>query len=210
MDHRTAVMRALAKLEAGSVETSWSDALSGTRRKSPPVMLTTREGMLVEQRRLSVEAPAEAVFRAFSSLGGARGWRYMNWAWRLRGAIDRLCGGVGLRRGRRHPSELRVGDALDFWRVEALVPGRLMRLRAEMKVPGKAWLEFEVQPQEGDPRSLLSQTAIFAPKGLVGHAYWHLLYPIHALIFRGLVRSLSHDARLIKCLPSSRATARQA
>jgi len=196
LDHRTAVRRALAKLEAGSVETSWSDALSGTRRKSPPVMLMTREGMLVEQRRLSVDAPAEAVFRAFSSLGGVRGWRYMNWAWRLRGAIDRLYGGVGLRRGRRHPSELRVGDALDFWRVEALVPGRLLRLRAEMKVPGKAWLEFEVQGQAGDPRPLLSQTAIFAPKGLIGHAYWYLLYPIHGLIFRGLVRRLSLDARL--------------
>lgn len=159
-------------------------------------MLTTREGMIVEQRRTTVDAPAESVVRAFSSLGGARGWRYMDWAWRLRGAADRLCGGVGLRRGRRHPSELRVGDALDFWRVEALVPGRLMRLRAEMKLPGKAWLEFEVQPQEGDPRPVLSQTAIFAPKGLIGQAYWYLLYPIHALIFRGMARRLSLDTRL--------------
>jgi len=191
LDYRTAVKLALAKLEAGAVETSWSDALSTTRGDAPPVTLKTQEGMIVEHRQMEVEASSDSVFRAFTSLGGDRGWLFMNWAWRIRGAIDRLCGGVGLRRGRRDAHEVRVGDALDFWRVEGVEPGRLLRLRAEMKVPGKAWLEFEVRPQPGKQAPLLSQTAVFAPKGLAGLAYWYLLYPVHALIFRGLIRRVA-------------------
>ena len=190
-DYRIAVRCALAKLGSGAIETSWSDALSTTRRDIPAVMLTTHEGMMVEQRQATIDAPAESIFRAFTSLGGERGWLYMNWAWQIRGALDRLCGGVGLRRGRRDANEVRVGDALDFWRVEALEPGCLMRLRAEMKVPGKAWLEFRVCSQGGKARPLLSQSAVFAPKGLAGIAYWYLLYPIHALIFRGMLRKIS-------------------
>jgi hypothetical protein len=102
---------------------------------------------------------------------------------------------VGLRRGRRDPDRLRIGDALDFWRVEALEPDRLLRLRAEMKVPGKAWLQFEVAPGEGG-RSLLSQTAFFAPRGLTGWLYWYVLYPFHALIFEGLVEDVARRAVL--------------
>ncbi len=117
----------------------------------------------------------------------------MNWAWQIRGLMDRLVGGVGLRRGRRHPDKLRVGDALDFWRVEAVEPGRLLRLRAEMKVPGKAWLQFQVQPHEGG-QTLLSQTAFFAPKGMVGWLYWYALYPFHGLIFSGLVDQVAARA----------------
>lgn len=191
LDYRTAVKIALIKLDTGAVETAWSDALSTSRRDTPPVTLTTREGMILEHRQMIVDAPADSIFRAFASLGGARGWLYMNWAWRLRGAIDRVFGGVGLRRGRRDANEVRVGDALDFWRVEAIEAGRLIRLRAEMKVPGKAWLEFEVRPQSGDSRPLLSQTAVFAPKGIAGLAYWYVLYPVHALIFRGMIRRIS-------------------
>ncbi|HEY5753360.1 MAG TPA: SDR family oxidoreductase, partial [Chthoniobacterales bacterium] len=191
LDYRTAVKFALDKLNSGAVETAWSDALSATWRSTPPVTLTTREGMILEHRQMIVDAPAELIFRAFTSLGGTRGWLYMNWAWRVRGAVDRIVGGVGLRRGRRDAKDVRVGDALDFWRVEAIEAGRLIRLRAEMKVPGKAWLEFEVRPESGDLRSLLSQTAVFAPKGISGLAYWYLLYPVHALIFRGLIRRIS-------------------
>ena len=155
------------------------------------------EGMIIEQRQVTVDAPADAVFRTFTGLGGARGWLYMNWAWRVRGAVDRLCGGVGLRRGRRDADDIRVGEALDFWRVEAIEPGRLLRLRAEMKVPGKAWLQFEVKAQGGDPRPLLAQTAFFAPKGLLGLAYWYLLYPIHRMIFGGMIRRLAERAKTI-------------
>jgi len=117
----------------------------------------------------------------------------MNWAWRVRGWLDRLVGGVGLRRGRRDPAEVRVGDAVDFWRVEAVEPDRLLRLRAEMKVPGRAWLEFQVEPMDHGT-SRLTQTAFFAPHGLTGLLYWHLLYPIHAVIFSGLARALARRA----------------
>ena len=133
-----------------------------------------------EHRQIAVDAPAEAIFRAFTGLCGTRGWLYMNWAWRIRGALDRLCGGVGLRRGRRDADSMRVGEALDFWRVEAVESGHLMRLRAEMKVPGKAWLQCEVKAQDHDIRPLLTQTAFFAPKGLIGFVYWYALYPIHS------------------------------
>jgi hypothetical protein len=117
----------------------------------------------------------------------------MDWAWRLRGVIDRLIGGAGLRRGRRHATELRVGDALDFWRVEAVEQNRMLRLRAEMKVPGRAWLQFEVDQLDAG-RTLLAQSAYFAPRGLFGFLYWYVLYPIHALIFSGMIRALSIEA----------------
>jgi hypothetical protein len=129
-------------------------------------------------------------------LGGERGWLYANWLWRLRGIADRLVGGVGFRRGRRHPDEVRVGDALDFWRVEAVEPGRLMRLRAEMKLPGEAWLQFEARPRP-DGKTLLVQTAFLAPKGLLGFLYWYGLYPFHGLIFGNLVRAIARRAEAI-------------
>ena len=112
----------------------------------------------------------------------------------MRGIFDRLVGGVGFRRGRRDPNEVRVGDAVDFWRVETVEQDRLLRLRAEMKVPGDAWLQFEAKPHS-DECTLLMQTAFFAPKGLSGFLYWYLLYPIHGLIFSGLIRHLACRAR---------------
>jgi hypothetical protein len=120
----------------------------------------------------------------------------MNWAWRLRGLFDRLIGGVGMRRGRRHPQDLRPGDAVDFWRVEALEPDRLLRLRAEMKVPGRSWLQFHVRPHALG--SELVQTALFAPRGLSGWLYWYGLYPIHALIFSRMVRAIGRHAEAEK------------
>jgi hypothetical protein len=191
--YRVAVERTLERLQAGHIETAWSDALSTSQSGPPPVVLTNLEGMIVERRqRLVAATPADA-YRIFTGLGGKRGWLYMNWAWRIRGFIDRLIGGVGLRRGRRDPDELRVGDALDFWRVEAVEPGRLLRLRAEMKVPGKAWLQFQVAPAEHG-QSLLSQTAFFAPKGLSGWLYWYALYPIHRIIFSGCIDGIAQRA----------------
>jgi uncharacterized protein YbjT (DUF2867 family) len=189
LDYDSAVSIALKSLQAGNVETAWSDALITTQGDIPPVVLTTQEGMVVERRQLIIEAPQDAAFRAFTGLGGERGWLYMNWAWQARGIVDRLVGGVGMRRGRRDPVEVRIGDALDFWRVEAVEPGQLLRLRAEMKVPGQAWLQFQAQPQP-DGKTLLSQTAFFAPKGLLGWLYWYGLYPIHGLIFSGMIRKI--------------------
>jgi hypothetical protein len=143
-----------------------------------------------------VDAPARAVFRSFTGLGGRRGWLYGTWLWSLRGLLDRAVGGVGMRRGRRDPDALRPGDALDFWRVEEVRPDTLLRLRAEMKVPGRAWLEFRVAPGAGD-RTTLLQTAYFAPRGLAGLAYWYALYPLHAVVFSRLASRVAARARRI-------------
>ena len=155
-----------------------------------PVALSTQEGMIIERRQQIVPAPPDVVFKMISRLGGQTGWLYLNWAWRLRGWIDRLVGGVGLRRGRRDPEVVRIGDALDFWRVEAVEPDQRMLLRAEMKLPGRAWLQFETHSHSGEQTRLV-QAAFFAPKGLFGLAYWYLLYPIHRLIFAGMIRNLA-------------------
>lgn len=192
--YRQAVERALNHLQAGYIESSWSDSLASSSDNVPPVVLTTREGMIIEKRQKKIEASPETIFREFTNLGGSRGWLYLDWAWRMRGAIDRLFGGVGLRRGRRHPTEVRVGDALDFWRVESVEYPHLIRLRAEMKVPGDAWLQFEVSPSNQDS-SCLIQTAYFAPRGLAGFLYWYLLYPIHGFIFSGLINKLALNAQ---------------
>ena len=203
LDYETSVRFAFEKMKHREVETSWTDALTSSQGARAPVALITSEGMIIERRQRAVAAPAEAVYRAFVRLGGLRGWLYMDWTWQVRGIIDRLCGGVGMRRGRRDPEDVRAGDALDFWRVETVEPGRMMRLRAEMKVPGRAWLEFQAVRQS-NPEALLTQTAFFEPKGLSGLAYWYLLYPVHSLIFSGLIRRLAAEAASINAVhPSS-------
>jgi uncharacterized protein YbjT (DUF2867 family) len=169
LDYASSVRLALADLEASRIETTWSDALVTSEGNRVPVVLGTQEGMILERRQLAVAASPHAVYRTFTGLGGSRGWLTMNWAWRLRGLIDRLVGGVGMRRGRRHPDDLRPGDPLDFWRVEAVEPDRLLRLRAEMKVPGRTWLQFQVEDQPSG--ASLVQTAFFAPLGLSGWLY---------------------------------------
>ena len=193
MDYETAVARALASLDASEVETSWSDALASSQGDTRPFIFTTQDGMLIEQRQQLVDAPPAIVYAEFAGLGGRNGWLAWNQLWRLRGVADRLIGGVGFRRGRRHPTNLRVGDAIDFWRVEAVEPDRLVRLRAEMKVPGRAWLQFQAESL-GATRTRLIQTAYFAPKGLFGLLYWYLLYPIHGFIFSRLIRELADGA----------------
>jgi uncharacterized protein YbjT (DUF2867 family) len=195
LDYETSVRLALGKIESRGVETAWSDALTSSQGEKTPVALLTSEGMIIERRRRAVAADSEVVFRSFARLGGDRGWLYLDWTWQLRGMIDRLCGGVGMRRGRRDPENLRVGDALDFWRVEAVEPGQLVRLRAEMGVPGRAWLEFQATAHP-DGTTLLTQTAFFEPKGLSGLLYWYLLYPVHRLIFSGLIRRIASAAAL--------------
>ena len=192
-DYQTAVSESLAEAEARHVETSWSDALVNSQGDMRPVVLSTNEGMIIERRQRIVSCSPAAVFKIVSILGGSNGWLYLNWAWKLRGWADRLIGGVGLRRGRRDPEQVRIGDAIDFWRVEAVESGRRLLLRAEMKLPGRAWLQFEVFPFELK-QSRLVQTAYFAPKGLSGLVYWYLLYPIHRIIFAGMIRTLAQKA----------------
>jgi hypothetical protein len=151
------------------------------------------EGIIIERREVIVQADITKVYEVLKSLGGEEGWLAFDWAWKLRGIIDRLWGGVGLRRGRRDPNDLRVGDALDFWRVELIEPNRLLRLRSEMITPGDAWLQFDMEITEED-RIRLRQVAYFTPKGLLGLIYWYLLYPFHGLVFSGLINGIKNRA----------------
>jgi len=172
-------------------ETRWSDARSSVG----PVRAwggAPSGSRLVDSRATSVAAPAGAAFGTIARIGGDVGWYYADWLWRLRGALDLLVGGAGMRRARRDPDALFPGDPVDFWRVEAVERDRLLRLRAEMKVPGRAWLQFEVVG-EGD-RSVVRQTAIFEPRGLAGLVYWYGLYPLHSLIFAGMLRGIAAAA----------------
>jgi uncharacterized protein YbjT (DUF2867 family) len=186
-----ALQLAIDRTDRHDVESTWFDALADLHKASLS-SLTSTEGMLVERRRRMVAATPEQVFAEVERVGGDAGWPYANLLWRVRGWADRLVGGVGMRLGRRDPDRLRVGDALDFWRVEEVRRPALLRLRAEMRVPGRAWLQYEVTPTEGGSR--LVQTAFFEPKGLPGLAYWYTLYPVHGLIFRGTVRVLAERA----------------
>ena len=192
-DLASAVGRVTQDLDEGRIDTAWSDATGAPATSERPVRLESRHGMIVERRRRTIAAPASDVYRVFTGIGGSRGWYFANWTWKLRGMMDRLLGGAGLRRGRRHPDDLRIGDALDFWRVEDLIPDRLLRLRSEIKLPGRAWLQYEVRDNH-DGASQLEQTAAFIPKGLFGLAYWYALYPFHSWIFSGLIRAIAHRA----------------
>jgi hypothetical protein len=190
---REAIASALRKEDSSFAQTRWSDALSaGTN--TPRQWGGTRFGnRLLDSRQTRVAAPAAAVFAAVERVGGPTGWYYANWLWTLRGWLDLILGGVGMRRGRRDPERLRVGDTLDCWRVEAIQPGQRLRLAAEMKLPGRAWLEFEVQPDGNGAR--LRQTATFDPLGLWGLAYWYGVWPLHQLVFAGMLRGLTQAAK---------------
>jgi uncharacterized protein YbjT (DUF2867 family) len=188
---REAIARAIRHEDRAFALTRWSDARSSGGE--PPSLAEARFGSkLVDARQIHVDADADRAFAPIAKIGGDRGWYFATWLWRIRGAIDLLMGGVGMRRGRRDPNAPAVGDTLDFWRVEAYEPGRRLRLAAEMKVPGRAWLEFEVVPAAGG--AVVHQTAVFEPIGLSGLLYWFGLLPVHALIFRGLLRAIGRRA----------------
>jgi len=195
-DYQQAVRAALGRVLSDVVETSWSDALVNSAGDTRPYKFAVEEGMMIERRSLVLEVPTAAAFRAYCGVGGARGWLFMDWAWALRGWMDKAIGGVGIRRGRRHPDEIRAGESLDFWRVEAVEKDHLLRLRAEMLVPGKAWLEFESTPLP-QAETLLVQTAYFAPRGVLGFMYWYLMWPFHAFLFDGLIRQIAARARML-------------
>jgi uncharacterized protein YbjT (DUF2867 family) len=188
---REAIARALAHEDREFAETRWSDAVS-SRSAVPSAAGATFGSRRVDTRTTRVTAPPERAFAAIARIGGRTGWYYGDWLWRLRGFLDLLVGGVGVRRGRRDPERLAPGDTVDWWRVEAVEPGRLLRLTAEMRLPGRAWLQFEVA---GDATgSTITQTAIFDPVGVTGLAYWYALYPLHGLVFSGMLRGIARAA----------------
>jgi uncharacterized protein YbjT (DUF2867 family) len=190
----TAVELAVKRVEANDIETVWSDARASSRGDLPPVYLSQEQGMLFERRERLVDAPPATVYQVFAGIGGRRGWPSYNWLWSLRGLLDRAVGGPGMRRGRRHPDELRVGDALDFWRVEAVEPGELILLHAEMKLPGHGWLRFRAKADEESGKTKLVQTALFEPHGLLGLLYWYSVYPLHGFVFSSMIDRLCAQA----------------
>ena len=198
IDFETAVSDALDRYRTSGPETTWFDAFDV--RRLPATFTGVREGMLIDRRERIANATPQQVASVFAQLGGTHGWLYGNALWELRGLLDRAIGGIGLRRGRRSPTDLRVGDAVDFWRVDALEPDHVLRLRAEMKLPGEAWLEFDAD-WLSDGRTRLTQTAFFEPRGLLGFLYWYLLFPFHGLIFSEMasrIAALAEQSELTK------------
>jgi len=189
---KDALARVLAGEERHFNTTRWADAVSSQTNerawKDAPWGVR-----IVDYRQATSSLTPDQAFQRIQRIGGKQGWYFMNILWRFRGWVDSLFGGVGLRRGRRDPLHLRVGDALDYWRVELFEPGRRVRLRAEMKLPGRAWLEFEVKPH--GPGSAIHQTAIFDPLGLWGLVYWYTLLPIHIWIFGGMLKAIARPPR---------------
>lgn len=205
---REAIARALVNEDRELASTRWSDALSasGPAKRWGGVRFGTR---LIDSRTLDSPVPPAAAFAPIQRIGGRTGWYWGDGLWRLRGWLDLLVGGVGLRRGRRDPVELQVGDTLDCWRVETIEPNRRLRLAAEMRMPGRAWLEFEVEPTATGSR--VRQTAEFDPVGLGGLAYWYSIYPLHQLVFGGMLRRIvDAGKRMASQAPWRPSLARQA
>lgn len=197
-----AVRLALTRVRNADVLTRWSSAVHTPSPSDPiPSDPDWSGGSLYQDNRaVDVEAGADAVWDVIEGIGGDNGWYSFRLAWQVRGWTDRLLGGVGLRRGRRDPARLRVGDSLDFWRVEELKRGSHLRLRAEMRLPGLAWLELSVVPGEpvlGRPRCRYRQRALFYPHGLAGHLYWWAVAPFHSFVFAGMARNIARKAESV-------------
>ncbi|MFY8050551.1 MAG: SDR family oxidoreductase [Aquiluna sp.] len=191
-DFRKAVSLALTRVRDLEVETRWSSAQTpGTHSEPLPTDPSWAGGSLyTDERRYASSDSIEQVWERVEAIGGDNGYSTATWAWELRGLMDRFVGGVGLRRGRRDPLKLREGESLDFWRVETIDRPRLLRLRAEMKLPGLAWLEFRVE-QRADGKTLLTQRALYHPRGLFGHLYWWAVFPMHGIVFPSMAKKLA-------------------
>jgi uncharacterized protein YbjT (DUF2867 family) len=187
---REALKRALANEDREFAVTRWSDAFSsiGTTHQWGGAKFGRR---MVDSRLVHVPFSPAVAFRPIERLGGKTGWYYENWLWRIRGLLDLLLGGAGMRRGRRDPERLLAGDTLDFWRVEAIQRNHLLRLAAEMLLPGRAWLQFEIEANGSG--SVVRQTAIFDPVGVLGQLYWYLFYPMHQFVLAGMLRGIVRE-----------------
>jgi uncharacterized protein YbjT (DUF2867 family) len=193
--YRKSVRLALEKMRAHEVETSWQDAsvLGAPADRLPSDPEWSGHTVFLDERERVSSASVESLWRVIEGIGGESGWYSFPIAWAVRGWIDKLVGGVGLRRGRRDPQHLHAGEALDFWRVEEIEHGRFLRLRAEMKLPGLAWLEMTAEPRHGGG-SLYRQRAVFFPKGLTGRLYWFAVYPFHGIVFSGMANRITSAA----------------
>jgi hypothetical protein len=197
---RESVAIAFTEESAGPLPSRWTSAALATADR-----YAVGDDVLRDERVRASTAPSDALFRAVERIGGNTGWYYGNGLWRLRGMLDRIFGGVGLRRGRRHPEQVVPGDIVDFWRVEDYVPGKRLRLRAEMKIPGVAVLEFEVSERPGGGSSL-RQSALFVPVNPWGRMYWEAMRPLHAFIFRGMADGIVRAAEAGRDGPESLTT----
>ena len=195
LSYREAVGLALGQSISGDVPTSWAHAELGGRPPAEPQPTDpawSGGAVNLDRRERHVAALPDELFQVVCSIGGRQGWYTGDWLWSLRGVLDSLIGGVGMRRGRLHPRQLSVGDPLDFWRVESLATDRLLRLRAEMRLPGDAWLQWQIEPDGGG--ATITQTARFHPRGLLGRLYWIAVAPFHRFIFPGLLTGICADA----------------
>ena len=156
-------------------------------------MKSQRPKLFTDSRAITVPATPAAAFRAIESIGGETGWYALNWLWKVRGLLDVLVGGVGMRRSGARMTALSAGDEVDFWRVEAVVPDRLLRLKAEMILPGEAWLEFEISGSGSS--STIRQTATFRANGIAGRLYWYAVLPLHELVFRGMLKGIARASQ---------------
>lgn len=192
LSFRESVQRALRRSNDSEVDTRWSDAAASPAEAQPSDPAWAGGTLKVDAQVVRSSAPPADVFWAFARIGGDVGYYTFDWAWKLRGMLDKAVGGVGLRRGRRHPEEIRPGEAIDFWRVAVVEPNHRLQLWAEMKLPGEAWLEFQAEPA-GDGTDL-RQTAYFLPRGLSGRLYWLVLVPFHVLIFKRMAQRIALTA----------------
>ena len=186
-----AIQRAIKLENRESAASRWYDSISSSGETNPDKGYKFVE-RLIDARTLNINVPPETAFNPIQHIGGKKGWYACNLLWQLRGGIDLLLGGVGMRRGRSHKDKLIVGGTIDFWRIEKIIPNNFLSLSAEMKLPGRAWLEFEVVGHGNS--STINQTAIFEPAGIFGKIYWYSLYPLHQLIFSGMLRAIATKA----------------
>ena len=192
MPLREAIHRAIGRTAVGDIPTKFDDASSPIWQAAATDPDWTGGTELADVRRTVVAAGSTPVWAAVCRVGGAHGWYSGRLLWEVRGLLDRLAGGPGLRPGRRHPDRLAVGEPVDFWRVEDLDPERRLVLHAEMRLPGEAWLEWDLAPVPGGTE--IEQTARFRPRGLLGRAYWYAVAPFHRLVFPGLLDGIARDA----------------
>jgi hypothetical protein len=187
------IERALANEDREFAETKWSDAVSSRGQERMRWGGARKGTRLVDARSAFVPVPPEVAFAPIERIGGDAGWYHADWMWDVRGALDLPFGGAGARRGRRDPDHVVVGDTVDFWRVEEVQPGHLLRMKAEMALPGRAWLQYEVR--EVPSGTMIHQTALFDPMGVLGRAYWYAMWPFHQYVFGGTLRKICKLAR---------------